>query len=90
MHEEKKNAGKGVGAESADREKDIKITENGKMVYKLLWSECDLSKSRCMYFSLPLIPRLGWFSEGDSRASGTASNGSDPSGMGCTLGCKCV
>ena len=26
----------GVGAESADREKGIKITENGKMVFKLL------------------------------------------------------
>ena len=44
---ERKKRGKrvsksGVGAESADREKGIKITdmtENGKMVFKLLWSE---------------------------------------------------
>ena len=44
MFEEKKKPGigvskSGVGAESADREKRIKITENGKMVVELLWSE---------------------------------------------------
>ena len=36
---------------------------------------CDLLR---VSFGLPINPRLGWFSDGDSRASGTASNGSDP------------
>ena len=31
-----------------------------------------------VYFGIPLNPRLGCFFEGDSRASGTTSNGSDP------------
>ena len=36
---------------------------------------CNLLRA---YVGLPLNPRLGWFSEGESRASGTASNGSNP------------
>ena len=34
--EKKAGSKSGVGAESADREKGIKITGNGKMVFKLL------------------------------------------------------
>ena len=33
-----------------------------------------------MSFGIPLNPRLGCFFEGDSRVSGTTSNGSDPPG----------
>ena len=38
---------------------------------------CDLFR---VSFGIPLNPRLGCFFEGDSRASGTTSNGSDPPG----------
>ena len=38
---------------------------------------CDLFR---VSFGISLNPRLGCFFEGDSRASGTTSNGSDPPG----------
>ena len=36
---------------------------------------CDLFR---VSFGIPLNPHLGCFFDGDSRASGTTSNGSDP------------